>query len=131
MTWITSLIGGALKPLGDIFKAREERKTVQVQAKANLDSILAKAAAADSTVAGQIALVNAENQNNTWKDEFALITIAAPFWVAMVLGPLGYGNVVTEMFTAMSQIPSFWQDTFQWGILGALGITQLKKAITK
>lgn len=131
MSWITSLIGGALKPLGDIFKAREERKTVQVQAKANLDSILAKAAAADSTVAGQIALVNAENQNNTWKDEFALITIAAPFWVAMVLGPLGYGNVVTEMFTAMSQIPSFWQDTFQWGILGALGITQLKKAITK
>ena len=128
---ITSLIGGLFKPLGEIFKERERRKTVKAEAQATLDKVLADAAAADAHIAGQIALVNAQNQNNTWKDEFALITIAAPFWVAMVLGPIGYGGVVSEMFTAMSQIPSFWQDTFQWGILGALGITQLKKAVTK
>ena len=128
---ITSLIGGLFKPLGEIFKERERRKTVRVEAQATLDKVLADAAAADAHVAGQIALVNAQNQNNTWKDEFALITIAAPFWVAMLLGPIGYGSVVSEMFTAMSQIPSFWQDTFQWGILGALGITQLKKAVSK
>ena len=127
----TNLVGGLVKPLGDIFKAREERKAAKEEASANLDRILAEAAAADSTVAGQIALVNAENQNNTWKDEFALLTIAAPFWVAMVLGPLGYGSVVKEMFVAMSSIPPFWQETFQWGILGALGITQLKKAVSR
>lgn len=127
----TNLVGGLFKPLGDIFKAREERKAAKEEASANLDRILAEAAAADSTVAGQIALVNAENQNNTWKDEFALLTIAAPFWVAMVLGPLGYGSVVKEMFVAMSSIPPFWQETFQWGILGALGITQLKKAVSR
>jgi hypothetical protein len=129
--WVSSIVNGLLKPVGDIFKERESRKRIAVEAQANLDRILAEAASTDAQVAAQIALVNAQNQNNTWKDEFALITIAAPFWVAMVLGPVGHGAVVTEMFTAMSVIPQFWQDTFQWGILGALGITQLKKAVVK
>lgn len=126
-----NILGGLMKPLGDIFKAREERKNLEVEAKANLDRILAEAASADASVAGQIALVNAQNQNNTWKDEFALITIAAPFWVAMILGPMGHGDVVTEMFSAMASIPEFWQSTFQYGILGALGITQIKKAVMR
>jgi hypothetical protein len=131
MSMLGNLLGGILKPLGDVFTAREERKKVKVAAQANLDRILAEAAVVDSTVAAQIALVNAHNQNNTWKDEFALITISAPFWVAMILGPLGHGDVVGEMFAAMNTIPTFWSETFQWGILGALGITQLKKAITR
>jgi hypothetical protein len=60
-----------------------------------------------------------------------LITIALPFWVAMIAGPLGFQDVVGQMFQQMSSIPEFWQETFQWGILGALGITQLKKAVTR
>ena len=127
--WIAEVVSGFLKPIGDVFKEREHRKTVLAEARAKQTEILTTAASADSAVAGQIALVNANNQNNTWKDEFALITIAAPFWVAMFLGPMGEGQVVAEMFTAMSSIPQFWQETFQWGILGALGITQLKKAV--
>ena len=128
---ITAVLGGLLKPVGDIFTKREERKLAKLEAEATLDRIMAEAAAADSTVAGQIALVNASNQNNSWKDEFALVTIAAPFWVAMILGPLGYGDVITHMFAAMNQIPEFWQQTFQWGILGALGVTQLTKAVKR
>lgn len=127
----TSILGSFLKPIGSILTARQERKRVKEEAKANLDRILAEAAAADSTVAGQIALVNANNQNNTWKDEFALITIALPFWVAMIAGPMGFQDVVGQMFVQMASIPEFWQETFQWGILGALGITQLKKAVTR
>ncbi len=125
------IIGGLFKPLGDIFKEREKRKTALAKAKAKQEEILAAAASADSTVAGQIALVNANNQNNTWKDEFALITIALPFWVMMVGGLLGFQDTIGPMFQQMKEIPEFWQQTFQWGILGALGITQLKKAITR
>lgn len=126
-----NILGGLLKPVGDIFAKREERKLAKMEARANLDRIMAEAAAQDATVAGQIALVNAENQNNTWKDEFALITIALPFWVMMVAGLFGAQDVVGQMFAQMSDIPEFWQETFQWGILGALGITQLKKAVTR
>jgi hypothetical protein len=98
-------------------------------AKANLDKIMAEAVSADSAVAGQIALVNAQNQNNTWKDEFALLTIALPYWVAMVAGPLGYGDVVVEMFNAMSVVPEYWQETFQVALWAALGITGVKKVL--
>ena len=48
----------------------------------------------------------------------------------MILGPMGYGDVVGQMFASMSQIPEFWSDTFQIGILSALGVTVLKKALS-
>jgi hypothetical protein len=131
MSIVADAVSGIFKPLTDLYGNRQKRIAQESEAKANLDRIMTEAAAADSTVAGQIALVNSKNQNATWKDEFALITIAAPFWVAMVLGPMGHGDVVGEMFTAMNMIPEFWEETFKYGILGALGITQLKKAITR
>lgn len=127
---LPAVLGLVVKPVTDLLKQRGERKAQVAAAKAKMDEIMANAAANDAQVAGQIALVNAQNQNNTWKDEFALITIAAPFWVAMVLGPLGYGDVVADMFTAMSSIPEFWQDTFKIGILSALGVTVFKKAVS-
>ena len=126
---VGEIIKGLISPVTGLLNKRAERKLAQAEARANLDRIMAEAAAQDATVAGQIALVNAENQNNTWKDEFALITIALPFWVMMIAGPLGFQDVVGQMFAQMAAIPEFWQETFQWGILGALGITQLKKAV--
>lgn len=126
---VGEIIKGLISPVTGLLNKRAERKNAQAEARANLDRIMAEAAAQDATVAGQIALVNAENQNNTWKDEFALITIALPFWVMMIAGPLGFQDVVGQMFAQMAAIPTFWQETFQWGILGALGITQLKKAV--
>jgi hypothetical protein len=124
---IASLLGGLVKPFTDLYSNRQARIANESAAKANLDRIMAEAAANDAQVAGQIALVNAKNQNNTWKDEFALITIALPFWVAMVAGPLGFQDVVGQMFVQMSDIPEFWQETFQIGVLAALGITSIKK----
>ena len=126
---VGEIIKGLISPVTGLLNRRAERKLAESNARANLDRIMAEAAAQDATVAGQIALVNAENQNNTWKDEFALITIALPFWVMMIAGPLGFQDVVGQMFAQMAAIPEFWQETFQWGILGALGITQLKKAV--
>lgn len=127
---IGTILGTLVQPIADLFKQRGERKAATAAAKAKIDEIHANAAANDSEAAAAIALVNAQNQNNTWKDEFALITIAAPFWTAMILGPLGYGDVVGEMFTSMASIPEFWQSTFQVGILSALGVTVLNK-VTK
>ena len=124
---IGTILGTLVQPITDLFKQRGERKAAAAAAKAKIDEIHANAAAQDSEAAAAIALVNAQNQNNTWKDEFALVTIAAPFWVAMVLGPLGSGHVVGEMFSSMSSIPEFWQTTFQVGILSALGVTVLNK----
>ena len=125
---IVSLLGTLVQPITDLFKQRGERKAALAAAKARVDEIHAEAAAADAQTAGAIALVKAQNEQSTWKDEFALITIAAPFWVAMIAGPLGYGHVVEQMFTAMALIPEYWSSTFQIGILSALGVTVLKKA---
>jgi hypothetical protein len=126
---IATILTGLVKPVTDLFANRQERKRQESMAKANLDKIMAEAVSADSAVAGQIALVNAQNQNNTWKDEFALLTIALPYWVAMVAGPLGYGDVVVEMFNAMSVVPEYWQETFQVALWAALGITGIKKVL--
>lgn len=116
-------------PVTGVVNKWQEGKQKEREARANLDRILTEAAANDSAVAGQIALVNAKNQNSTWKDEFSLVTIAFPFWAAMILGPLGYGEVVREMFISMSEIPEFWQDTFKVGILSSLGVTVWNKAM--
>jgi len=137
MGWLGSLLGGAVKPITDLYGNRQKRLANESEARANLDRIMAEAAAADSTVAGQIALVNAQNQNNTWKDEYALITITAPYWVAFTIGlssALGFndidaGLVIANMFEPMAVIPEYWQETFKIGILSALGVTVLKKAI--
>lgn len=127
---VAQLLKGLIAPVTGLITKGIERRSARDDAKARLDEIMAEAAAKDASVAGQIALVNVENQNHTLKDEFALLTIALPFWIAMLAGPLGYGHLVTDMFTAMSQIPVFWQETFQYGILAALGITSVKKVLT-
>jgi len=137
MGWLGNILGGAVKPLTDLYSNRQERLANESEARANLDRIMAEAAAADSTVAGQIALVNAQNQNATWKDEYALVTITAPYWVSFIIGlsaALGWVDidasiVINNMFEPMAAIPEYWQDTFKIGILSALGVTVLKKAI--
>ena len=123
-------VEGLISPLTSLYANRQERIAAESAARAGLDRVLAEAAATDAAVAGQIALVNAKNQNNTWKDEFALITISAPFWAAMVLGPLGSGDLVAEMFTTMQAIPAFWSETFKIAILAALGVTSIKKVLS-
>ena len=127
---IGAILGTLVQPITDLFKQRGERKAQVAAAKAKIDEIHAQAASKDAEVAGAIALVKAQNESSTWKDEAALVTIIAPFWVAMIAGPLGYGHMVEQMFTAMAMIPEFWQSTFQVGILSALGVTVLNK-VTK
>lgn len=134
---LASIASGLIKPLTDLYGNRQKRKADESAAKATVERIFAEAGAADAAVAGQIALVNVQNQNNTWKDEYALITITAPYWVSFIIalaatiGPFDYDAtvVIEAMFTPMAAIPAYWQDTFQVAIWTALGITSLKKVL--
>ena len=137
MAWVNTLLGGVLKPLGNIFTAREERKRQKQEAEDTVERILTEAAAADSAVAGQIALVRVQNEQTSWKDEYALIVISSPFVMGMVSGalegagivPLGTTeSIMSGMFAPLSQVPEWWSTTFQAGMLSALGITLWNKA---
>jgi len=135
---IASIVKSMIKPVAQIFQQKAERKLRKVEAKAAVERVMAEAAAKDSLVAGQIALVNAENQNNTWKDEYALLVITLPVVIGMVISvfeafgwaPVGtVERLMTSMFTPIDLMPEFWQDTFKVGLLSALGVTVLKKII--
>jgi hypothetical protein len=128
---IAAIAKGLISPLTDLYANRQSRIAKESEAKATMDQIYATATANDASVAGAIALVNAKNQNNTWKDEFALITIALPYWAAMLVGGfMGEAQVVTDMFAAMASVPEYWQETFQVAIWASLGITGFKKVLS-
>lgn len=125
-----------ISPITDIVKNRQNRKLKKQEAKATVERILTEASAKDAEIAGQIALANTQNQNNTWKDEYALIVITLPVVTGMVIGvaeafgvvaPGTTETLMVSMFTPLEQLPPFWQSTFQAGILAALGVTAFKK----
>lgn len=135
---IGTLLSGLVKPFTGLYANRQKRILRESDAQATVDEIYANATANDASAAAAIALVNAKNQNNTWKDEYALITITAPYWVSFVIAlaatfgvvDVDANEVINAMFEPMSAIPEYWQETFKIGILSALGVTVLKKVIT-
>jgi hypothetical protein len=135
---VATILSGLVSPLTDLYANRQKRKADESAAKATVNRIMTEAAAKDSNVAGQIALVNAKNQNQTWKDEYALITITAPYWVSFAIAltaafglvEIDAAQVIKDMFLPLQEVPEYWQDTFKIGILSALGVTVLKKART-
>ncbi|MAG24825.1 hypothetical protein CMI47_04525 [Candidatus Pacearchaeota archaeon] len=134
---IGNLLGSLVAPVADIFKAREARKLQKAEAEATVDRILTEASAQDAAVAGQIALHRVQNEQTSWKDEYALIVISGPFVVGMVSGalegagvlPAGTTNaIMSGMFGNLDNVPEWWSNTFQAGMLSALGITLWNKA---
>lgn len=136
MSWWTLGIPEVITGVTGYFTAKQERKAQKDAAVAVREEILTRAMAADTAVAGQIALANTENQNNTWKDEYALLVITAPvvglMLVAMleafgIVPPGTTGALGTAMFGVLNHVPEWWSSTFQLGIWAALGITGVKK----
>ena len=126
-----------IAPIAGIVKSFQEGKQKKREAKHAVDMLHANAAASDAEMAGKIALVNAENANNTWKDEYALIVITAPVVLGQIVGVCeAFGGVapgttqavMTAMFSPISTLPEFWANTFQVGILSALGVNLWSKA---
>jgi len=133
---IKPIVEAIVKPLTRIVEGISERKTNKQEAKATVERILTEASADNSVIAGQIALANTINQNSSIKDEYALLVLTMPVVLGMFMGVLeAFGaveagmteSVMSSMFSPLSQMPEFWQDSFQVGILSALGVTVLRK----
>ena len=134
---VTTFLSGLVAPVAGVFQAREQRRMAKVQSEATIDRILTEASAKDASVAGDIALHRVKNEQTSWKDEYALIVISGPFVVGMVSGaaegigflPLGTTNAIMNgMFAHLDNVPAWWSNTFQAGMLSALGITLWNKA---
>tara|TARA_R110000796_G_scaffold183467_1_gene299862 strand:+ start:678 stop:1091 length:414 start_codon:yes stop_codon:yes gene_type:complete len=135
---IKDIVMGLVKPIADLYGNRQKRKAAESAAKGKIDEIIAEAAAKDSSVAGQVALINAANANHTWKDEYALIIATSPFVLMMLTGALEVVGLVAQgtasqlaagIFAPLADAPEWWAQTFQAAIWAALGITGVKKLV--
>lgn len=131
-------MGSLVAPVAGIFSAREERKKSVEEGKQAIDLVLAEASADNAKLAAQIALVKAQNEGSTWKDEYALIVVTAPIIVVVVSGAveaLGLTSPGTTeklssgIFLSFESVPEWWSTTFQIGILAALGVGQFQKIV--
>jgi hypothetical protein len=122
-----------LKPASDAYKAHQKNKLAKIEAKATIDEILTNAAASNSEIAGKIALFRAQNEGTTWKDEYALIVITAPYVLSMVMGVVGQFTdidaavVIEAIFAPMEAVPEYWKESFRLAIGAALGINVWQK----
>ena len=132
------LVKGLVSPITDLIANKQKQKLEKQRAEAAVDKIFAKASAGDAEIAGQIALVNTKNMGQTWKDEYALMVVTLPVVFGMISGVVEVAGVVPTgttqqmmiaMFAPIEHMPEFWQNTFQVGILSALGVTVLKKLV--
>ena len=90
-----SIIGSAIQGVTGVLSKREGRKTAKVNAEAKL--AVAKQQGADRVELqrAEWEAIMARNSNDSWKDEFALICITAPF-ILMFVGAV-YGTVSGDM----------------------------------
>jgi hypothetical protein len=135
MSWDLG-IGAAIKGVAGYFTQKQKRKADKEAAVAKREEILTNAAAQDTAVAGQIALANTHNQNNTWKDEYGLLVITSPVIGLMIVAGLEAFGIVpagttdrlaSSVFGALSKVPEWWANTFQLAIWAAMGITGVKR----
>jgi len=126
-----------IAPITGLIGKWQDGRAKKQEAQAEVDRILTEASASSAEIAGKIALVRTQNEGKTWKDEYALIVITAPVVVGMATGvaeafavvPVGTTTTLMEaMFVPINQLPDFWQNTFQVGILSALGVNLWNKS---
>lgn len=132
-----NILGMIVAPITGIIEKWQEGKQKKAEATATVDRIFAEASAKDASVAGQIALVKVNNENSTWKDEYALLVISGPLVILMISGafegagtiPLGTTDAISNgMFGSLSNVPEWWSSTFKAAMLSAVGITLWNKS---
>jgi hypothetical protein len=74
------------------------------------------------------AIGKLKEQQGTWKDEVALLTILIPAWLAFIkVGGFDGPAIVTAGMTALDATPIWYQALLSGGITGALGMNEYAK----
>jgi len=74
------------------------------------------------------AIAKLKEQQGTWKDEVALITILLPAWMAFIkIGWFDGPAIVSAGMTALAATPAWYQALLTGGITGALGLNEYAK----
>ena len=74
------------------------------------------------------AIAKLKEQQGTWKDEAALITVLIPAWLAFIkVGPFNGPAIVSAGMQALSETPVWYQGLLVGAITGALGMNEYAK----
>jgi hypothetical protein len=79
------------------------------------------------------AIAKLREQQGTWKDEVALITIMVPAWLAFLKWEDFFGtsfdgpSIVAAGMAALAKAPLWYQGLLTGGITGALGMNEYAK----
>ena len=74
------------------------------------------------------AIAKLKEQESSWKDEVALITVLIPAWLAFIkIGPVDGPAIVAAGMTALDSMPIWFQAILTGAITGALGRSEYAK----
>ena len=74
------------------------------------------------------AIAKLKEQEGTWKDEVALITVLIPAWLAFIkIGPIDGPAIVSAGMDALGATPFWYQGLLTGAITGALGRSEYAK----
>jgi hypothetical protein len=74
------------------------------------------------------AISKLKEQQGTWKDEVALLTILIPAWLAFIkIGSFDGPAIVSAGMIALDATPIWYQALLSGGITGALGMNEYAK----
>lgn len=113
MMWITSLISGLVSVGADWF--RNKREETKVKHEVRLERIRAEK---------DWDAINAENANNSWKDEWFTVLLSVPLILAFFPDAV---PVIEEGFLVLQGMPDFYKAFLGAAVAASFGI----KALTK
>lgn len=74
------------------------------------------------------AIAKMKEQQGTWKDEVALLTVLVPAWLAFIkIGEFDGPAIVLEGMKALGETPVWYQVLLSGAISGALGLSEYAK----
>ena len=74
------------------------------------------------------AIAKLKEQQGTWKDEAALLTVLIPAWLAFIkIGSFDGPSIVAAGMTALGATPLWYQGLLTGAIGGALGLNEYAK----
>lgn len=119
---------GIFKMIGGIARSvieTRDKKNQRVHAEAMADG--RRITGLDDNDAA-FAIQKLKENESTWKDEVALLTLLIPAWMSfIVIGTFNGPEIVTAGFQALAQAPLWYQGLLTTGIGSALGLNEYAK----